>query len=193
MPLEIRRWLTLVDHKMVESGRAAAKPLRKVAVIAIVANPYTGRFVEDLSQSTRDSEAVGVELARLAVLAMGDMRAASYGKGGVAGLGGEQEHANAMLTTVFAEPLRTALGGAMAWIPSFTKLAGPGATIDVPLAHKDALYVRSHYDGVTVTLPPDAPAADEVALIVVLASGGRLNARVGGLNARDVIGQDGLH
>lgn len=193
MPLEIRRWLTLVDHKMVESGRAAAKPLRKVAVIAIVANPYTGRFVEDLSQSTRDSEAVGVELARLAVLAMGDMRAASYGKGGVAGLGGEQEHANAMLTTVFAEPLRAALGGAMAWIPSFTKLAGPGATIDVPLAHKDALYVRSHYDGVTVTLPPDAPAADEVALIVVLASGGRLNARVGGLNARDVIGQDGLH
>ncbi len=82
------------------------------------------------------------------------------------GLGGELEHANAMLTTVFATPLREAVGGAEAWIPSFTKLTAPGALIDVPLAHKDALYVRSHYDGVSVTLPPDAPAADEVALIV---------------------------
>ncbi len=78
------------------------------------------------------------------------------------------------------------MGGAEAWIPSFTKLAAPGCLIDVPLAHKDALYVRSHYDGVSVTLPPDAPAADEVALIVCLANRGRLNARVGGLNARDI-------
>ena len=84
------------------------------------------------------------------------------------------------------------VGGAEAWIPSFTKLAAPGCLIDVPLAHKDALYVRSHYDGVSVTLPPDAPAADEVALIVCLANRGRLNARVGGLNARDIGGKDGL-
>ena len=116
----------------------------------------------------------------------------SYGKGGVVGLGGELEHANAMLTTSFAAPLRDAVGGALAWIPSFTKLAAPGSTIDVPLAHKDALYVRSHYDGVTVTLPPDAPSFDEVALIVCLANRGRLNARVGGLSAHEIKARDGL-
>ena len=97
-----------------------------------------------------------------------------------------------MLTTVFATPLRAAIGGAEAWIPSFTKLAAPGCLIDVPLAHKDALYVRSHYDGVSVTLPPDAPAANEVALIVCLANHGRLNARVGGLAANAIVGKDGL-
>jgi hypothetical protein len=97
-----------------------------------------------------------------------------------------------MLTTVFAAPLREAVGGAAAWIPSFTKLAAPGSAIDVPLAHKDALYVRSHYDGVSITLPSDAPAADEVALIVCLANRGRLNARVGGLAAKDIVGKDGL-
>jgi hypothetical protein len=97
-----------------------------------------------------------------------------------------------MLTTTFATPLREALGGAVAWIPSFTKLAAPGASIDVPLAHKDALYVRSHYDGMTIPLPTDAPATDEVALIVCLASRGRLNARVGGLAAKDIVGKDGL-
>jgi hypothetical protein len=89
-------------------------------------------------------------------------------------------------------PLRSALGGGEAWIPSFTKLAAPGGLIDIPLAHKDALYVRSHYDGVSVTLPPDAPAADEIALIVCLANRGRLNARVGGLAADSIVGKDGL-
>jgi hypothetical protein len=124
--------------------------------------------------------------------AMGSYKVESYGKGGVVGLGGELEHSNAMLTTTFATPLREAVGGAEAWIPSFTKLAAPGCAIDIPLAHKDALYVRSHYDGVSVTLPPDAPAADEVALIVCLANRGRLNARVGGLAAKDIVGKDGL-
>ncbi len=124
--------------------------------------------------------------------AMGPFKAQSYGKGGIVGIGGELEHANALLTTTFATPLREAMGGAEAWIPSFTKIAAPGASIDVPLAHKDALYVRSHYDGVTVTLPPEAPAPDEIALIVCLANRGRLNARVGGLSAKDVVGKDGL-
>lgn len=108
------------------------------------------------------------------------------------GLGGELEHANAMLTTVFATPLRAGSAAPRQWIPSFTKLAAPGCLIDVPLAHKDALYVRSHYDGVSVALPPDAPAADEVALIVCLANRGRLNARVGGLAANAIVGKDGL-
>lgn len=193
MKLDIRRLLSFTDHKEVEAGRRHQdRPLRRVAVIAIVANPYTGEYVEDLSEAISASVDVGSILAKLAIEAMGSHAVESYGKGGVVGLGGELEHANAMLTTVFAEPLRAAVGGAQAWIPSFTKLAAPGALIDIPLAHKDALHVRSHYDGVSVTLPPDAPAADELALIICIANRGRLNARVGGLAADAIGGKDGL-
>ncbi|WP_043830096.1 amino acid synthesis family protein [Muricoccus aerilatus] len=192
MPLDVRRWSTLVEEKAVEAGQRSEVPLRKVAALAIVANPHAGRYEPDLSGVIADSEAVGALLAKLALEAMGGLPVESYGKGGVVGLGGEQEHANAMLTTTFAEPLRVAVGGALSWIPSFTKVAAPGGIIDVPLAHKDALYVRSHYDGVTVALPPDAPAPDEVALIVVLANRGRLNARVGGLKAGEISARDGL-
>lgn len=192
MKLDIRRLLCFTDHKEVEAGHRHEQPLRRVAAVAIVANPYAGRYVEDLAEAIAASVDVGAVLAKLAVEAMGSYKVESYGKGGVVGLGGELEHANAMLTTTFATPLREAVGGAEAWIPSFTKLAAPGCLIDVPLAHKDALYVRSHYDGISVTLPPDAPATDEVALIVCLANRGRLNARVGGLNARDIGGKDGL-
>ncbi|TPG39206.1 amino acid synthesis family protein [Roseomonas nepalensis] len=192
MPLDVRRWSTLVEEKAVEAGQRSEVPLRKVAALAIVANPHAGRYEADLSGVIADSEAVGALLAKLAIDAMGGLPVESYGKGGVVGLGGEQEHANAMLTTTFAEPLRVAVGGALSWIPSFTKVAAPGGIIDVPLAHKDALYVRSHYDGVTVALPPDAPAPDEVALIVVLANRGRLNARVGGLKAEEISARDGL-
>ncbi len=192
MKLDIRRLLSFCDHKEVEAGHRHAVPLRRVAAIAVVGNPYAGRFEEDLSEAIEASADVGRTLAGLAVEIMGPYRTESYGKGGVVGLGGELEHANAMLTTSFAAPLREALGGAEAWIPSFTKLAAPGSQIDIPLAHKDALYVRSHYDGVSITLPPDAPASDEVALIVCLANRGRLNARVGGLAAKDIVGKDGL-
>jgi hypothetical protein len=192
MKLDIRRLLCFTDHKEVEAGRRHAEPLRRVAVVAIISNPYAGRYVEDLSEATAASAEIGAVLAKLAVESLGPHTARSYGKGGVVGLGGELEHANAMLTTIFAAPLRNAVGGAEAWIPSFTKLAAPGCLIDVPLAHKDALYVRSHYDGLSVTLPPDAPAADEIALIVCLANRGRLNARVGGLAANAVVGKDGL-
>jgi hypothetical protein len=190
--LEIRRWLTVVDEKSVEGGQAAATPLRRVAALAVVQNPYAGRFVEDLSPLVAASAAVGQFLAELAIAAMGKYAVESYGKGGVVGVAGEQEHANALLTTTFAEPLRQAVGGALAWIPSFTKQGAAGCAIDIPLAHKDALYVRSHYDGMSLTLPPESPAPDEVALIVCLANRGRLNARVGGLAAADIAARDGL-
>ncbi|WP_454630652.1 amino acid synthesis family protein [Bradyrhizobium cenepequi] len=193
MKLEVRRLLCFTDHKEIEAGRHHARPLRRVAAVAIIRNPYVGRYVEDLSGGTAASAEIGEILAKLAVEALGPHKAESYGKGGVVGLGGELEHANALLTTTFATPLREAVGGGKAWIASFTKLAAPGCLIDVPLAHKDALYVRSHYDGVSVTLPPDAPAADEIALIVCLANRGRLNARVGGLSADAIVGEDGLH
>jgi hypothetical protein len=179
MKLDIRRTLCWTDHKQIEAGRRHDLPLRRVAAVAIIGNPYAGRYVEDLSEGIAASAEIGAILARLAVEAMGPYKVESYGKGGVVGLGGELEHANALLTTVFAAPLRDAVGGAEAWIPSFTKLAAPGSPIDVPLAHKDALYVRSHYDGVSLTMPPDAPAQDEIALIVCLA-------------ADAILGKDGL-
>ena len=130
-------------------------------------------------------------MAKIVAAALAPYSAQSYGKAGVVGLHGEQEHANALLTTTFAEPLRKAVGGGKAWIASFTKRAAPGAAIDVPLACKDALYVRSHYDGMTIALP-DAPLPDEIAVIVCVANRGRLAARVGGLRYEDIKGQDGL-
>ena len=106
-------------------------------------------------------------------------------------MAGEQEHINALLTTTFANPLREAVGGGNAWIASMTKRGGPGTSIDIPLASKDALYVRSHYDGMTITLH-DAPLPNEIAVIICIANRGRLNARVGGLRFEEIKGEDGL-
>jgi Amino acid synthesis len=106
-------------------------------------------------------------------------------------MAGEQEHAVAMLTTVFGNVMREAAGGRKAWISSMTKRVAPGATIDIPLAHKDALYVRSHYDGITLTLH-DMPLPDEIAIIAAYANRGRLNHRVGGLAKDKIKGTDGL-
>ena len=187
----VRRWFTFVEHKTFEDGRKTEPPLRKVAAVAVIENPYAGRYVHNLDEMIGASHTLGVELAKIASDGLGSYKAQSYGKGGVVGLNGEQEHANALLTTVFADPLREAVGGGKAWISSFTKRAAPGAQIDVPMASKDALYVRSHYDGMTLTLP-ETPLPDEVALIVCLASRGRPNARVGGLHYLDIKGENGL-
>ncbi|OGA53795.1 MAG: peptide synthetase, partial [Betaproteobacteria bacterium RIFCSPLOWO2_12_FULL_62_58] len=180
MQLHIRSFHTFVEHKIVEAGKRADVPLRKVAAIAVIENPYAGTYVENLKPLIDASEDLGRQLTQLAVRALEPYPAESYGKAAIVGTAGEQEHANAVLTTTFAEPLRKAIGGGRAWITSFTKRAGAGTSIDIPLAYKDALYVRSHYDGMTIMLP-DSPQADEIAVIVCLANRGRLNARVGGL------------
>lgn len=191
MKLQIRAIHSIVQDSFGAQDAPADPPLRKVAAVAVVANPYAGRYVADLGEMIAASAALGAELAAVAVRAMAPYRAESYGKAGIAGLAGEQEHANALLTTTFANPLRDAIGGGKAWISSFTKRGAPGTAIDVPLAQKDALYVRSHYDGMTITLH-DAPMPDEIAVIVCLASRGRINARVGGLKLADIKGEDGL-
>lgn len=191
MELKPRIIYTFIEHKLAEADQNAEIPLRKVAVAAVLKNPYAGKYVEDLNPLIGASAALGTELSKLAVEALGSYKAQSYGKAGIVGIAGEQEHANALLTTTFANPLREAAGGGKAWIASFTKRAAPGALIDIPLASKDALYVRSHYDGMTITLH-DAPQPDEVVIILCLANRGRLNARVGGLKFEDIKGQDGL-
>lgn len=189
MRLEIRRWLRFVDQTEVPNDSGPA--LRKVAIVAVLRNPYAGAAVNDLSEMIASSVEVGRLMADAVQDAMAGHEIQSYGKGGVVGLFGEQEHANALLTAAFANPIRDAVGGGKAWIPSMTKRAAPGVVIDVPLAHKDALYVRSHYDGVTLTLH-DAPGPDEVALIFAVANRGRINPRVGGLTVAEIKGLDGL-
>jgi hypothetical protein len=189
--MNIRKTVTFVEEMFNEAGRSSEPPLRKVAVAAVVKNPFAGGYVEDLSALTEESVELGRQVCKIALAAMGPYPIESYGKAGLVGLAGEQEHAVAMLTTVFGNVLREAAGGGKAWISSMTKRVSPGETLDVPLAHKDALFVRSHYDGVTLTLH-DAPLPDEIAVIAAFANRGRLNHRVGGLAARDIKGEDGL-
>jgi hypothetical protein len=183
--IHIRRSFAIVEERREEAGRSAARPLRRVAAVAVVENPYAGRYVDDLKPMIEGSVQLGQDIADIALRAFGQHEVQSYGKGGIVGLAGEQEHANALLTTAFANPIRNAIGGGDAWISSFTKKGGPGTLIDIPMNHKDDVYVRSHYDGMSVMLP-DAPMPDEVAIIFCIANGGRLNARVGGLTHDEV-------
>jgi hypothetical protein len=191
MKLNIRRSYTFVENRLSEAGRMADTPLRKVATVLVVENPYAGRYVKNLDPMIKASAALGRELAAMAAKALAPYKAQSLGKGAIVGISGEQEHANALLTTAFAEPLREALGDGKAWISSMTKVGAPGTPIDIPMNHKDALYVRSHYDGMTLMLP-DAPMPDEIAVILCLANRGRLNARVGGLRHEQMKGENGL-
>jgi hypothetical protein len=188
--MQIKRTLTFIEEIAEAAGQRVDPPLRKVAVAAIIANPFAGRFEPDLTPLTDASAAIGRHICELAVGLLRD-KPESYGKAAVIGMNGEQEHGVAMLTTVFGNVMREAAGGGKAWISSFTKRAAPGAAIDIPLAHKDALYVRSHYDGITITLA-DAPLPDEIAVICAYASRGRPNHRVGGLGVQDIKGLDGL-
>lgn len=189
--MEIRRITTLAEEIFSEAGQCSESSLRKIAVVAVLKNPFAGRYEKNLQSLTDASAEIGRKMAAIGVAAMNGRPIESYGKAGVVGINGEQEHAVAMLTTVFGNVIRDAAGGGKAWISSMTKRAAAGAVIDLPLAHKDALYVRSHYDGITVMLN-DAPLADEIALIVGYASGGRLNHRVGGLTKSEIKGEDGL-
>jgi hypothetical protein len=191
MAMKIRRTLAFFDDVGSEAGQQVVPPLRKVAVAAIVDNPFAGRFEKDLKPLTDASAEIGRHICGIAVSMLAPYKPESYGKAAIIGLNGEQEHGVAMLTTVFGNVMREAAGGGKAWISSFTKRAAPGATIDIPLAHKDALYVRSHYDGITIMLA-DAPLPNEIAIICAFANRGRPNHRVGGPAASEIKGIDGL-
>lgn len=179
--LNVRRTYTLIEDKFEDMGRKSNGAVRKVAVVAILENPYASAgYVADLSHLVEESVPLGKKMGAMALEALGGFEVQSYGKGGLVGLNGDHEHASALLTTVFANPIRDAIGGGQAWISSMQKVAAPGATIDIPMNHKNDVYVRSHYDGMTITLQ-GTPMPDEIAIIFCLASAGRINARVGGL------------
>jgi hypothetical protein len=183
MELKLRRLITSAESRFVEAGQPAKLPLLRVVVTAVIENPYVDRYVEDLSPLVEASRELGEQMALEAVKVLDGTPVQSYGKAGLVGVRGEQEHANALLTTAFANPFRAVIGGT-AWISSVTKVGAPGTAIDVPLNSIDDVYVRSHYDAISLCLP-DTPMPDEIALIFCLASGGRLNARVGGLSYED--------
>ena len=180
----IRKWYLQVEDTLAnETGVLAdGEPVRKIVIGAAIHNAFSGRFVGDLSDWVRDSAALGQEFGRRLTNALGDGQVASYGKACIVGSAGEYEHGNALLTTVFADPVRSAIGGAKAWIPSTGKRGSPGSPIDIPLAHKDELYVRSHYDTIS-TMFADAPNADEIVIAFAFATRGRLHSRLGGPQA----------
>ena len=141
--LHIRKWYTQIDESLAnESGQLADRaPLRQYVLAAAIANPYAGQFSQALDLIIDDSLALGQEFARRASALLGEDLVQSYGKAAIVGSAGEYEHGNAFLTSTFADPVRDAVGGGKAWIPSSGKRGGPGTSIDIPLAHKDALYV----------------------------------------------------
>jgi len=192
-PYHVRKWFTHVEDVLAnETGQAAdGSAVRRIVVAAAVHNPYAGRFSEDLSDIVAKSDELGREVGRRAVEAAGGEPIQSYGKACVVGTLGEYEHGNAFLTQVFADPVREAVGGGKSWVPSTGKVGAAGAVIDIPLAHKDALYVRSNYDTISIGFG-DAPRPDEVVIAFAFASRGRLHARLGGLTAAEVRGEDGL-
>ena len=189
----IRKWFEFFEETATNEMGVITEgaPLAKFVVGVVIKNPYANKFAEDLSLLTNPSAKLGKAFGKRLIRACNGYPITSYGKSFIVGVSGEYEHGNACLTTAFADPVRKAIGGGKAWIPSTGKLGGPGVNIDVPLANKDALYVRSHYDTVTVSLS-DAPRADEIFVIFAGASRGRLSARIGGLKETDVVGEDGL-
>ena len=190
----VRRWYTQEDETLVnESGEAAdGEPLRKIVIAACLHNPSANKPVPpDLGDVVQRSPALGLEIGRRALQALRGQAFEGYGKACIVGTAGEYEHGNAYLTATMMDPLREMLGGGLAWVPSTGKRGGPGCTIDIPLAHRDALYVRSHYDTATATFH-DGPNPDEIIVAFALATRGRLHARLGGLKASDIKARDGL-
>lgn len=189
----IRKWFSFVEETFAtETGELAdGEPVYKYAVAAAIHNPFAGKFVKDLSELIEKSPELGKEFGRrIQGLAEG-REIISYGKAILVGMNCEYEHGNAFLTNPAANPVRDAVGGGKSWVPSTGKRGSAGTIIDVPLAHKNALYVRSHYDTISLSFN-DGPGNDELIIIWAFATRGRLHARLGGLKAEDVKGEDGL-
>ncbi len=189
----IRKLITVVETTQSEAGRPVEPPTRKAAAIAVIDNPCAGHFEPDLAALIAEGERLGGLLGERAVAALGIApgQVHSYGKAAIVGEEGELEHAAAILHPKLGGPLRTAVGGGAALVPSAKKRGGLGSPIDVPLGHKDAAFVRSHFDAMEIRVP-DAPRAREIVVAVVVTDSGRPLPRVGGLAVADIQGKDGL-
>lgn len=189
----IRKIVVIVEETHAEAGRDVQPMTRKAAAIAVVANPYAGQYQQDLEILVDLGERLGWQLGRRAVAALGiePGAAQSYGKAAIVGEDGELEHAAAILHPKLGAPLRAAVAHGAALVPSAKKRGGMGTPIDVPLGHKDAAYVRSHFDAMEVRIA-DAPRRDEIVVAVVVTDSGRPQPRIGGLTVDQIEGKDGL-
>jgi len=193
MSANIRKTQMIVETTHRDIGKEVNPPTRKAAAIAVIENPFAGTYTEDLSDLIEIGAELGALLGGMCIEALGiEARAAeSYGKAAIVGERGEWEHAAAILHPKLGAPLRKEVEKGAALVPSVKKLGGPGARIDVPLGHKDAAYVRSHFDGMEIGLA-DAPRADEILVCVAVTDSGRPFPRVGGLTVDEIKGEDGL-
>jgi hypothetical protein len=190
--VECRKTLITVETIFHEGGPLPSVPLRRAAALAVIRNPYAGSYVQDIAGFMDDLKPIGIDMAYSLIAALGGevKPIEGYGKGAIVGSAGEIEH-GALWHVPGGYAMREALGGAMAIVSSTKKVGGPGARLDIPVTHIQASYVRSHFDAMEVGLA-DAPRADEIVVALVMTTGARVHARVGGLKVSDVVGTDGL-
>jgi hypothetical protein len=190
--VEVRKRVTIVEEIFHEGGPVAANPLRRAAALAVIRNPFAGKYVEEITGFMDDLKPLGLEMAKSLVAALGGQTKMieGYGKGAIVGAAGELEH-GALWHVPGGYAMREILGDAKAIVASTKKVGAPGTRLDVPVTHINASYVRSHFDAMEVGIA-DAPRADEILLALVMTTGPRVHARVGGLRASEIKGKDGL-
>ncbi|MFB0521752.1 MAG: amino acid synthesis family protein [Desulfatiglandales bacterium] len=191
--MEIRKMVTIVEETRKEMEKDLPEPVKRAAAIAVIKNPFAGKYQEDLSELTEDGAKLGDMLGNMARNALGVPKeeCEGYGKGAVIGMNGELEHGHAILHPKLGAPFREALGGGKAIIPSAAKMGGPGTELDVPTHYKDAAFVRTHFDAMPVSVQ-DAPRDDEILVALVVTNSGRPLPRVGGLRKEEAKKEDGL-
>ncbi len=193
MTAKIRKMIVQVDETRIEMGQTIEPPTRKALAMAVIENPYAGHYSENLDELIAIGEELGALLGQKCVEALGILpaQAQSYGKAAIVGEAGELEHAAAILHPKLGAPLRKAVEKGAALVPSAKKMGGLGTAVDVPLGHKDAAFVRSHFDAMEARVS-DAPRANEIVVAVVVSASGRPLARIGGLQVSEIVGKDGL-
>ena len=190
--VRVRKKVILVEEIFHEGGPVAAIPQRRGAALAVIHNPFAGAYVENIAEFMEDLKPLGLSMAQSLIAALGGKPRVveGYGKGAIVGTAGEIEH-GALWHVPGGYAMRELLGGAKAIVPSTKKIGAPGARLDVPVTHINASYVRSHFDAIEVGIN-DAPRANEILLVLVMTTGPRIHARVGGLKASEIKGEDGL-
>lgn len=190
--VQVRKKLMAVEEIFHEGGPVSATPLRRAAALAVIHNPFAGRYVEEISGFMDDLKPLGLDMAKSLISALGGdpKKIEGFGKGAIIGSAGELEH-GALWHVPGGYAMRQLLGDAKAIVSSTKKVGGPGTRLDIPITHINASYVRSHFDAMEVGIT-DAPRADEILLALVMTTGPRVHARVGGLKASEIKGEDGL-
>ena len=191
--MEIRKLVTIVEETKSEMGKDLPKPVKRAAAVAVIKNPFAGKYQEDLGELIDDGEKLGDMLGNMAREALGISKeeCEGYGKGAIVGMNGELEHGHSILHPKLGAPFRAALGGGKAIIPSAAKMGRPGEELDVPTHYKDAAFVRTHFDAMPVRVQ-DAPRQDEILVALVVTNAGRLLPRIGGLKKEEAQREDGL-